>query len=50
MKSPRYEYFCEITICVPKWNFKHSFVILAGFDTLIVILSAFIMVLTKVDR
>lgn len=52
LKSPHYEFFCEVTITVPGWNFKRSFAMLVGFDTviLIVILSAVIMVLAKVGR
>lgn len=52
LKSHHYEFFCEVTICVLKWNFKHSFAVLEGFDALIliVILSAFVMVLAKVGR
>ena len=52
LKSPHYEFFCEVTITVPGWNLKRSFAMLVGFDTviLIVILSAFIMVLAKVGR
>lgn len=51
LESPHYElFFYGRFHSIPKWNFKHHFAMLVGFDILIIMLNACIIVLAKGGR